>query len=310
MAGLDYDVLVCAESKVSDRCHLSKLHNPDFGCPQQRLRNSPPGAQGMALYVREGFRSIQQSKLEGSCHESCVFRISSRINNFYVYALYFNPGHDGSVYDCILDSMARVQSVDDKAVFVLVGDANSHHSEWLESVSHTDRHGLDALDFCNQSGCEQLVPCPNHIAGNRLDLVMTDVPDIVNVVVGTPLETFDHCFVSCVLRIEQCVPEYNIKSTVFLKHRRNWDNVRCVIRRFTWSTILKLADPLDAFDRAIGEVRSLVGLFLPLFCVLNLKTSNGLMQAAGELMMLSRLPIMLGVEHAVPILGSICACSC
>ena len=90
----------------------------------------------MALYVREGFHSFRQSKLEGACHESCVFRICSRINNFYVYAFYRNPGHDGSLYDCLLDSMARVQSVDDKSVFVFVGGANGHHSEWLESVSY------------------------------------------------------------------------------------------------------------------------------------------------------------------------------
>ena len=63
--------------------------------------------------------------------------------------------------------MGLVQSVDDKAVFVFVGDAN----EWLESVSTTDRHGRDALDFCNLSGCEQLVRGPIHIAGDRLDLL-------------------------------------------------------------------------------------------------------------------------------------------
>ena len=54
--------------------------------------------------------------------------------------------------------------VDDKAVFVFVGDANAHHSWWSESVSLTDRHGHDALDFCNLSGCEQLVHCPTQIA--------------------------------------------------------------------------------------------------------------------------------------------------
>ena len=54
----------------------------------------------------------------------------------------------------VLDSMARVQAVDDKAVFVFVSDANAHHSEWLESVSPTDRHGRDALDFYNLSGCK------------------------------------------------------------------------------------------------------------------------------------------------------------
>ena len=142
----------------------------------------------LGLYVREEFRSFRQSKSECSCHESCVFHICIWINNFYVFAFYRNPGHDGLLYDCLLNSMARVQSVDDKAVFVFVGDANAHHSEWLESVSLTDRHGRDALDFCNQPGYEQLVRCRTHIAGNRLDFVITDTPDTVDVFVGTPLE--------------------------------------------------------------------------------------------------------------------------
>ena len=67
--------------------------------------------------------------------------------------------------------------------------------------------------------------------------------------VGTPL-----CFVSCVLRVEQSVPGYNVRSIAFLKHRTNLDNVRSAVRSCTWSTILKSAVPLDAFDRAIGEV--------------------------------------------------------
>ena len=64
VAGSDYDVLVCAESKVSDRRHLSELRILGFGFPQQRLRTSTPGAQGIALYVKERFRSFKLSKLE------------------------------------------------------------------------------------------------------------------------------------------------------------------------------------------------------------------------------------------------------
>ena len=93
-----------------------------------------------------------------------------------------------------------------------------------------------------------MIRCPTQIAGDRLDLVMTDVPDIVDVFVGTPRGTSDHCFVSWVLWVEQPVPEYNIRSTVFLKHRANWGNARCTVRSFTWSTILKSADPFDVFD--------------------------------------------------------------
>ena len=74
---------------------------------------------------------------------------------------------------------------------------------------------------------------PQTLHGNRLDLVMTDVPDIVDVFVGTPLVTSDHCLVSCVLRVEQSVPEYNVRSIVSLKQRTNWDNVRFAGRSFT-----------------------------------------------------------------------------
>ena len=102
--------------------------------------------------------------------------------------------------------------------------------------------------------------CTTHIASNRFDLVMTDVPDIVDLVVGTPLGTSDHCFVSCVLHVEQSVSEYNVRSTVIVKHRTNWDSVHSAFRSFTWSTILKSADPLVAFDRAIGEV---IGRYIP-----------------------------------------------
>ena len=148
-----------------------------------------------------------------------MFRICGEINNFYVYAFYHYPGHDGSLYDSVLDSMVWAQSVNDKADFVFVGDANAYHSEWLESVSPTDQYGRDTLDFCNLSGCEQLVLCPTHIAGDRLNLVIMDAPDIVDVLfIGTPLGTSNHCFVSFVLQVEQSGPENNIRSTVLLLH--------------------------------------------------------------------------------------------
>ena len=50
-------------------------------------------------------------------------------------------------------------------------------------------------------------------------------------------------------------------------------------------------------------MRSLDGLFLPLFCIRDQETSNDLMPAAGKLMMLSRLLIVPGVEHTVQIIG-------
>ena len=97
---------------------------------------------------------------------------------------------------------------------------------------------------------------------------------------------------------------------MFLNHRTNRDSVLSAVRSLTWSIILKSADPLGAFDRAIGEV--IDKLFLPLFCIVDLEASNGLIPAARELMMLRRLLIVPCVKQArsADHLGSICACSC
>ena len=196
--------MVCAETKDSDRRHLSELRVPGFGCPQlteaEEFHSWCPGVgipPSHALYMRERFRAFRQSKFECACHESCVVRICGKVKHFYVYAFYRNPGHDGSRYDCMLGSVGQVQSINSKALFVFVGDPNAHHLEWLESVSPTDGHGRDALDFCNLAGCEQMVRGATHIASNTLHLVITDAPDVVDVLLGTPLGTSDHCFVNC-----------------------------------------------------------------------------------------------------------------
>ena len=72
--------------------------------------------------------------------------------------------------------------------------------------------------------------------------------------------TSDHCFVSCLFLVEQYKPEDDVRSTVFLKHRTNWNSVHSAVKSCTGGTILKSADPFDPFDRAICEV---VGRLVP-----------------------------------------------
>ena len=49
-----------------------------------------------------------------------------------------------------------------------------------------NRHGVAALDFATVTGCDQLVVGPTHARGGTLDLLMTDVPDLVRVSVVAP----------------------------------------------------------------------------------------------------------------------------
>ena len=98
--------------------------------------------------------------------------------NHYVYSLYRNPDLDDQIFYCLLASMAAVQAEDARASFLFVGDLNGHHQEWLGPTT-TKRHGVADFDFATVPGCDQLVGSPTHARSGTLDLLMTDVPDLV-----------------------------------------------------------------------------------------------------------------------------------
>ena len=72
-----------------------------------------------------------------------------------------------------------------------MGDLNGHHREWLGSTT-TNRHGVVPFDCATVSGCDQLAVGPTHARGGILDLLMTDIPELVRVAVVPPLGNTDH----------------------------------------------------------------------------------------------------------------------
>ena len=81
--------------------------------------------------------------------------------------MYRNLDLSDNIFDCLLTAVAKVQSVNRKAPFLLVGDVNAHHGEWLR-YSSTNWYGRVARDFASSSGCEQMVTEPTHINGGVL----------------------------------------------------------------------------------------------------------------------------------------------
>ena len=75
------------------------------------------------------------------------------------------------------------------------GCLEGHHKEWLGSTT-TNRHGVVAIDFATVSGCDQQVIVPTHARGGTLELLMTDVPDLLRVAVVAPLGRSDHSTLS------------------------------------------------------------------------------------------------------------------
>ena len=68
-----------------------------------------------------------------------------------------------------------------------MGDLSGHHQEWLGSTT-TNRLGVAAFGFETVSGCDQLVVGSSHARGVTLELLMTDVPDLVLVAVVAPTD--------------------------------------------------------------------------------------------------------------------------
>ena len=105
-----------------------------------------------------------------------------------------------------------------------MGDLNGHHQVWLGS-STTNRHGVAAFDFGTVSGCDQLVVSPTYARGGTLDLLMTDVRDLVRVAVVAPIGNSDHSSLSAVSTMAQAVPNLCDRRKVFLKLQVNWNTV-------------------------------------------------------------------------------------
>ena len=162
-----------------------------------------PRARGMAAYVRDGYRVFRQPKFNCGCCEMLVFRVCGVRQNLYVFGLYRNPDPDDRIFDCLLTSLAAVQAEDVRASFLFVGDLNGHHLEWLGSTT-TSRHGVAAFNFATVSGCDQLVVGPTHTRGGTLDLLVTDVPDLVRVSVVAPIGNSDHSSLSAVISMAGC----------------------------------------------------------------------------------------------------------
>ena len=81
-----------------------------------------------------------------------------------------------------------------------------------------NRHGVAALDFATISGCDQLVIGPSHARGGTLDLLMTDVSDLVRVAVVAPLGRSDHSSLSIAILMAQAIPNLYVSRRVLLKH--------------------------------------------------------------------------------------------
>ena len=118
----------------------------------------------------------------------------------------------------------------------------------------TNRHGVAALDFATASGCDQLVIGPTNARGGTLDLLMTDVPDIVRVAVVAPLGRSEHSSLSIAISTAQAIPNLGASRRVLLKHRVNWTAVCDAIGVLPWRSIWSADNPVERLNVHLSQL--------------------------------------------------------
>ena len=176
-----------------------------------------------------------------------------------MFSLYRNPDLDDWIFDCLLASMAAVQAGDVRASFPFGGDLNGHHQEWLGSMT-MNRHGIAAFDFATVSGCDQLVIGLTHAFCGTLDLLMSDVLDLVRVAVVAPIGNSDHFSLSADISMAQAVPNLCVSRKVFLKHQVSWNTVCGAIWELPWRNIWLSHNLIEVLNEHLSL---LVGRYVP-----------------------------------------------
>ena len=115
IATTKFDVVACAETKVTGRRHLSELLFPGFKAPTVLLRGARPNRLDMALFDRADLSVFRRERFECSCE----FMVAKRLN-CYLLVVYRSPStdeRDDRVFDCLCEAMGSIQSVDPKSFF-------------------------------------------------------------------------------------------------------------------------------------------------------------------------------------------------
>ena len=137
--------------------------------------------------------------------------------------------------------------------------------------------------------------------GGTLDLLMTDVPDLLRVAVVAPISNSDHSFLSAVISMAQAVPNLCVSRKVFLKHQVHWNTVCGAIRELPWGNIWLSDIPVEVLNEHLSLLLDI--MYQPRSSVCVTRINLGLMINAGMLLASSRSLIFGGPVIALGLTG-------
>ena len=109
----------------------------------------------------------------------------------------------------------------------------------------------DMRDFASSSGCQQMVTEPTHNDRGVLELVLTDIPDGVEIRVGSTLGTSDHSAIFMNVVLEQAIPHLGGRQAGYLKNYVDWTLVGGDVKSLNWNGIIRFLCPLSSLSEVL-----------------------------------------------------------
>ena len=142
---------------------------------------------------------------------------------------------------------------------ILVGDANVHHKRWLRHSNDNTQLGERLWHISQDNGLKQLVKKPTR-GQYLLDLVLTDVPELVTVTVLPELS--DHRIVCIDLAVH--VPTYaEIPREVWDFKYADWIGLKRAMASTQWRLFLEDDKPDESATAFCSHLISLCDQYIP-----------------------------------------------
>ena len=242
---------------------------------------------GVAVYIREDIAAGTEILFQYSCGVIEAIGLMITSLNLFVSVVYRQPddqaggNHSTSIqFDRFLEQVrSTVSSLPQPTPnIVIAGDFNLPHATWSPSLQISgappeERRMLQSLDdLCTEHFLQQMVHEPTHRAGNTLDLVLTNNPDIfmsVKCSPTTPISSHSLVKLEAILSAPDNVQDNprdlasEFDKVNLIGEDVNWAGIREEIDNTNWLQITENRNASQILDNILETCRKIVSIHAP-----------------------------------------------
>ena len=251
---IDPDLILVVESWCNSNISDAFLSIPGYEMQQDlRLdREDTEGGRGggLLVYTKNGIKILSCDKVV-NFHQYCKFLL----NDITVYLIY-RPPSGGAVS---IDDLTALISAAEKRC-ILIGDFNLPEINWEDG--HARGRAAHLLEAAENVLMEQLVTFTTHTRGNRLDLLLTNIPErVVDVQEAGRLGHSDHTMILAKVTTNK-VESGNPKEQLDW-NRADWNSMRENMASINWRERMENKSGSEAWEMLRDHINTMVAENVP-----------------------------------------------